>query len=272
MDMIRAILFDLDRTLLDRDTSVRLFLRDQYIRFQRYLGPHVSIDQYVSLFLKLDDRGLGNKHEIYNQILSEFSVEGLNPKALCDDYYDSCSSYYKGFEALHETLTDLKNQGLFLGIISNGKESVQQKKIDTLGIREHFGPKMILISESIGVKKPNKAIFQEALNQLNEISSRTITPEETVFVGDNLTADIEGAKKAGMKTIWKTDDSWHLTSSKDEIIEKYADSIIVNLGDIPKVISTTWKIPGPDPFLSVIGTLSGKSLSAEEIERDLYGD
>lgn len=272
MDMIRAVLFDLDGTLLDRDTSVRSFLRDQYIRFQRYLGRHASIDQYVSLFLKLDDRGLGNKHEIYDQIFSEFSVEGLNPKALCDDYYESCPSYYKGFEALHETLTELKNQGLFLGIVSNGRESVQQKKIDKLGIREHFGPKMILISESVGVKKTNKAIFQEALNQLNEISSRTITPEETVFVGDNLTADIEGAKKAGMKAIWKIDDSRHLTPPEDEIIEKCADSTIVNLEDIPKVISITWKIPGPDPFLSVIGTLSGKSLSAEEIERDLYGN
>ena len=75
-----------------------------------------------------------------------------------------------------------------------------------------------------------------------------------------------------MKAIWKTDDSWHLTPPEDEIIEKCADSTIVNLGDIPKVISTMWKIPGPDPFLSVIGTFSGKSLSAEEIERDLYGD
>ena len=72
MDMIRAILFDLDGTLLDRDTSVRSFLRDQYIRFQRYLDRRASIDQYVSLFLKLDDRGLGNKHEIYDQIFSEF--------------------------------------------------------------------------------------------------------------------------------------------------------------------------------------------------------
>ena len=34
---------------------------------------------------------------------------------------------------------------------------------------------------------------------------------------------------------------WHLTPPEDEIIEKCADSTIVNLGDIPKVISTTWK-------------------------------
>ena len=89
----------------------------------------------------------------------------------------------KVLKALHETLTELKNQGLFLGIVSNGRESVQQKKIDKLGIREHFGPKMILISESVGVKKPNKAIFQEALNQLNEIFKSDNHPGRDSFCG-----------------------------------------------------------------------------------------
>ena len=55
----------------------------------------------------------------------------------------------------------------------------------------------IIVSEAAGYKKPDPRIFRDAL-ELTGISS----PEQILFVGDNPHADIEGAKRFGMKTAW----------------------------------------------------------------------
>ncbi|WP_407647280.1 HAD hydrolase-like protein [Gracilibacillus oryzae] len=54
--MIKAVLFDFDGTLLDRDTSVQSFINTQYERFIEELH-HVPKQLYCSRFIELDQRG-----------------------------------------------------------------------------------------------------------------------------------------------------------------------------------------------------------------------
>jgi HAD superfamily hydrolase (TIGR01549 family) len=63
-----------------------------------------------------------------------------------------------------------------------------------LGINQFF--RAVLISESVGWRKPHRAIFDEALRKLQ------VKAEETVFIGDSPIEDICGAKAAGMRTIF----------------------------------------------------------------------
>lgn len=54
--MIKAVLFDLDGTLLDRDASVKWFIEEQYERLDKQLG-HVLKEKYISRFIELDNHG-----------------------------------------------------------------------------------------------------------------------------------------------------------------------------------------------------------------------
>ncbi len=69
--MIGAVLFDLDETLLDRSTSLRAFLADQWKRFALRLGK-TSFDEWRDRFLALDRRGQVNKKIVYAALLAEF--------------------------------------------------------------------------------------------------------------------------------------------------------------------------------------------------------
>src|SRR5690606_36885874 len=66
--------------------------------------------------------------------------------------------------------------------------------VDEIGWRAPF--RVIVDSGKIGVAKPERAIFAHAARALG------VTPVEVVHVGDSRTADIDGARAAGMRAIW----------------------------------------------------------------------
>lgn len=81
-----------------------------------------------------------------------------------------------------------------VGIITNGSTQRQKAKIINTNLNSYFDT--IIISEESGFSKPDKRIFELALNKLN------VQPEDTLFVGDNLEKDIGGCQNANIKGIW----------------------------------------------------------------------
>jgi putative hydrolase of the HAD superfamily len=218
--MIESVIFDLDGTLLDRDTSVENFVSVQYDRLTEHL-THIPKNDYIARFIELDCHGHVWKDKVYQALVSEFAIKGMSWQSLLEDYELRFQFHCVPFKFLNEMLNELKQQGYLLGIITNGRGSFQARAIDGLGIRAYFDA--ILISEVEQVRKPQLEIFQRAMNRLG------VSASESVFVGDHPEADIVGAKGAMMKTIWKRNLSW--TEAKE------ADAIVDELNEIPAILA-----------------------------------
>src|SRR5690554_2715121 len=81
-----------------------------------------------------------------------------------------------------------------LHIITNGFGKVQHRKLSNSKIDKFFST--ITTSEEVGVKKPNPVIFETALRKAS------VPPSCSIMIGDSLEADIEGAKRVGMRTLF----------------------------------------------------------------------
>jgi HAD superfamily hydrolase (TIGR01509 family) len=95
-------------------------------------------------------------------------------------------------------LNFLSESGARLGCVTNGRDFFQRNKISALWLSDLFST--IITSGEFGVKKPDLAIFKEALIRMGS------APHECAFCGDNLYADIEPAHAIGMITILKSRD------------------------------------------------------------------
>ncbi len=191
--MIRAVLFDLDGTLLDRDTSVRLFIQHQYERLKSYLS-HIDKEMYVERFIALDDRGYVWKDKVYQQLVEEFSIP-YSAGNLLADYLQEFKHHCVPCEHLHSVIQHLKNKRLKLAIITNGYGQFQLDNIKALGIESEF--ETILISEWEGIKKPDSVIFHRALTKLG------VEASESIYIGDHPVNDVKAANQAGMVGVWK---------------------------------------------------------------------
>ncbi|MBB4825369.1 putative hydrolase of the HAD superfamily [Sporosarcina luteola] len=217
--MIKAVLFDLDGTLLNRDASVAQFIEDQYERLRHVLG-HIPKGQYIERFLQLDNGGYTWKDQVYAELVKEYHITKMTSEQLLEDYLAEFQRHCIPFPTAVETIQQLHALPLKIGMITNGKGMFQMENIRALGITEFL--KVILISEWEGVKKPDAAIFHRALKQLR------VQPSESVFIGDHPVNDMEAARNVGMRTIWKRDNRW---------ADVKADFAIQELKELPAIIT-----------------------------------
>ena len=95
----------------------------------------------------------------------------------------------------------LKTMGIKNAIVTNITPELlelQKKKVATLGIADLFDA--IIYSAELGIHKPDRGIFDHAARQLG------VPSDACVFVGDDPTTDIAGARSAGMEAVWL--DNW----------------------------------------------------------------
>lgn len=192
--MIKAILFDLDQTLLNRQASIEHFIEAQYERYIDYLS-HISKAKFKSKFMDFDNNGYVWKDKVYAQLIDYFNIQGLTKDELLEDYITTFSDYCVPFPYLFKTLNELKANNYKLGIITNGKHPFQLHNIKALKLDAYIDT--ILISEQENIKKPNPQIFKRAAKKLN------LALHECLFVGDNFENDYQAAKNAGMHAIFK---------------------------------------------------------------------
>ena len=209
--MIKAVLFDLDGTILDRLSCLRVYLYKVVERLPDVFDP-IPFNEYMDRLIELDAHGHGDKHGVFRRLEGDFGMAPGMWQRLLDEYETHFPHIAVPFPKAHQTLASLRESGFKLGLVTNGPITSQQPKIDGLGIAGYFGT--VLISGAEGVSKPDPEIFRRAVSRLG------VEPQETVMVGDNPVADIGGAKSFGMKAIWKQDEYWEAPEVVDGVVRE----------------------------------------------------
>ena len=228
---IKAVLFDVDDTLFDRKLAQkkvcnliveqlpRVFKALKMARIQEAFlkSDQISTDMFNSgasseglrdkrsrLFLQL----LGIKEE-YAAMVTELYVRD----------YPLMNSPIDGAIPVVKKLS----RKFTVGVVSNGFPDVQFRKLETMGLNDLFS--CIVLSEVIGIRKPDPTIFQKAASLIQ------IKPTECLYVGDSYAYDVIGAKNAGMQACWLNPE---LLKPQDETIK--ADFIISKLKELPMLL------------------------------------
>jgi putative hydrolase of the HAD superfamily len=198
---IRHIFFDLDHTLWDFDRNSGLAFNSIFekhkikVRLEEFLAIYAPINaNYWKLYredrVTQEDLRYGRLKDSFKGM--KVNVSDAQIKQLSIDYIEHLPQNNYLLSGAVEILEYL--QPLYkLHIITNGFKEVQHKKLESSGILKYFTT--ITTSEDVGVKKPNRKIFEVALE------SASAKVDESIMIGDNLEADILGAKDFGMQAI-----------------------------------------------------------------------
>ncbi|NOX47058.1 MAG: noncanonical pyrimidine nucleotidase, YjjG family [Chlorobi bacterium] len=226
MKKYKHIFFDLDHTLYDFERSTFETLSELCDKYNLTDKGIPVFKYFYNRYLEINDRFWGQYRkgkiekpflnvERFHVTFQEFGIDDRDfAGKFATEYVENAPLKNTLFPGAHETLEYLQDKYI-LHLITNGFEEVQEKKLNTTGLRKYF--KTITTSEEAGVKKPDPAIFHYALSKAGAV------PEESLMIGDNLEVDILGAKNVGMDQMFfnieKTPHNGKITFEISELIE-----------------------------------------------------
>lgn len=205
MSSFKAVFFDLDHTLWDYETNSYETLKELFDGYNLSGMADVTFEQFIKKFTKVNDklwdnynRGLIDRQVIkkkrFEKILKAFNIHKPEMSlSMSEEYIKNCPYKTNLMPFAHETLAYLhKKYPLYL--LTNGFNDVQNIKIKNSNIDHYFSG--MVTSETSGHRKPSSEIYNYTL------SLAKAKAESTIMIGDNLNADIIGAKKAKLCTAY----------------------------------------------------------------------
>lgn len=176
----RAVLFDLDNTLVDRDAA-----------FVRWVGNRVPTEALPAL-VALDAGGHGPRPRVFAAIAA---ITGEPVAEVHRAFFAKIGAHCRLRDDARATLAHLRGR-VKIGVVTNGDPTVQHSKIAGAGVQPWVDT--IVVSGDVGVHKPGAAPFLAALARLE------VAPTDAWMVGDHPDNDIAGAAALGLGTVFVT--------------------------------------------------------------------
>ena len=206
MPSYKHLFFDLDHTLWDFDTNAKSSLTEIYAEF----GLHATVtpefedfykqyiyhneilwDRYQKGFISADEL----KWKRMWRTLLDFKIgDEVLSKNLSTRFLEILPTKKEVFPYTIEILEYLTAKKYEIHLITNGFEKTQWSKIRNSGLDKYITH--VITSEGSNSLKPKKEIFDFAMNKAGASLA------ESIMIGDNLDADIQGAMNAGMDTVF----------------------------------------------------------------------
>ena len=188
--MIKAIIFDLDNTLIDRQKAFKEMLER---KFHAIFDDEELIQKMINDILKWDNNGTVERIDVFKKWAEIYHITKISPEQLDKEWSNESGSVAFLFDDVRDTLKELKKK-YKIAVLTNGNASSQRRKLNTINIYDLLD--YSLVSSEYGVRKPDKKIFEYTAKQLD------LKTEECSYVGDNYKIDILGSRNAGMLPVF----------------------------------------------------------------------
>ena len=201
----KHIFFDLDRTLWDFEVNSYETLLEIYDFYQLKERGVSDYEEFIKIYKEYNEKLWGKyrlnkitqktlRRERFQRTLAEFGILDAKLAEKMGEYYiNLCPRKKKLFPHTFDVL-DYLHLKYVLHIITNGFDKTQHIKLEHAKLKPYFN--QIITSDKLGVKKPNPAIFEYALN------SAGATKKESIYLGDDLVVDILGCQNFGIDGVY----------------------------------------------------------------------
>ena len=232
----KAIIFDLDDTLIMSDGTVRNTWEEVC---KKYETTHPEINR-EELFQKIREiaiwywsdetrhrEGRNNMDQTRRAIaIKAFDQLGLDDKegaiAMADEFSELRYSKLELFPGSLELLKMIQQAEIKLGMLTNGEAKMQRRKIEQFDLAPYFD--VIQIEGEAGIGKPEAGAYQKILDSLGT------TADETWIVGDNLEWEVIAPQQLGITAIWHNYYQKEIT--KPDIVPDRTLSVIAELAAV----------------------------------------
>lgn len=202
----KHLFFDLDHTLWDFESNARQTLQELHVAlelnthgidsfdtfYERYIYHNTRLwERYRKGYIKRNDL---RWKRMWHTLLDFKTANEKLARSMDAFFLDRLPTRTLLFPYAIEILEYLRNKGYALHLITNGFETVQHSKLKYSGLTGFF--EKVITSETSNSLKPHKAIFEYALHKTGA------TANESIMLGDDIDADIVGAKNAGIDQVY----------------------------------------------------------------------
>jgi len=217
---IKAVLFDLDNTLIDFLTFKKETAKAAAKAMVAEGFPLSEVETYGKIFSVYDEKGIEYQktfHDVIKPLALEINKAERIQQAAIIAYLKRKFEVLQPYPMVKPTLARLREKGLKLGIVTDAPRNKAWQRLVIAGLQNEFD--FVVTLDDTKNRKPHPSPFRLALEKL------ALAPPECLFVGDNPEADVKGAKEAGMKTCLAEYGMWNkeIKAQADHRIARFSE-------------------------------------------------